>query len=83
MTPAPQVPVSLLLSFADTFSLPTVPSTVNSVATATKTLPSVAHVPLLIRWIDFGAWNEGVCALILYLGYLRHIAEPPVPGVVP
>ena len=47
---------------------------------SSKTLPSVAHIPLLTGRVDFGAWNDGVRTLILHLGYLGHISDPPLSG---
>ena len=51
-----------------------------SMVTVSKTLPSVAHIPLLTGQVDFGAWNNGVRTLILHLGYLGHISDPPLSG---
>ena len=51
-----------------------------SMMSVSKTLPSVAHIPLLTGRADFGAWNDGVRTLILHLGYLGHISDPPLSG---
>ena len=48
-----------------------------------KPLPNVSHVPILTRCVDFGAWNDGVRTLILHMGLLGHIANPPSPGYLP
>ena len=45
-----------------------------------KTLPTVAHIPILSGRTDFGAWNDGVRTLLLHLGYLSHIADPSTFG---
>ena len=47
-----------------------------------KTLPSVAHIPILSGRADFGAWNDGVRTLLLHLGYLGHISDPASFGSV-
>ena len=75
--PLPTVPLP-------TVSLPTISPSVSSVpSTVPKALPSVTHIPLLSGWSDFGAWNNGVWSIILYLGYVGHIANPPVAGTAP
>jgi hypothetical protein len=51
--------------------------------TSPKTLPLVAHIPLLTGRADFGAWNDGIRTLILHLGYLGHISDPPPSGLNP
>ena len=52
-------------------------------AVSSKTLLSVVHIPLLMGQIDFGTWNDGVWTLILHLGYLGHIWDPPLSGLDP
>ena len=41
-----------------------------------KTLPSVAHIPLLTSKHNFSPWDEGVQALICINGLLGHILDP-------
>jgi hypothetical protein len=47
-----------------------------------KTLPTVAHIPILSGRTDFGAWNDGVRTLLLHLGYLSHISDPSTLGTL-
>ena len=47
-----------------------------------KALPAVEHIPLLSGRSDFGVWNNSIRSLILYLGHLGHISNPPAPGVI-
>jgi hypothetical protein len=61
----------------DYFIDPTSFSSVPVVSSSTRSLPTVSHIPLLSRWTDFGAWNNGVCTLLLHLGCLGHISDPP------
>ena len=67
--------------------LPFSPSVVPVVSPSTlhspKTLPTVTHIPILSGRTDFGAWNDGVRALIQHLGYTGHISNPPASGVAP
>ena len=58
--------------------LPTPPTDTQSCSP--KPLPSVSQVPILTGCVDFGAWNDSVCTLILHLGLLGHIANPPSSG---
>jgi hypothetical protein len=51
--------------------------------TSGKTLPSVAHIPILSGRADYGAWNDGVRTLLLHLGYLGHISDPSTFGSIP
>ena len=53
------------------------------IMTGPKTLPLVAHIPLLTGQADFGTWNDGIQTLILHLGYLGHISDPPPSGLNP
>ena len=48
-----------------------------------KPLPNVLHVPPLTGHVDFGTWNDSVRTLILHMGLLRHIANPPPIGYAP
>ena len=48
-----------------------------------KSLPNVSHVPILTGRVNFGAWNDGVRTLILHMGLLGHIANPPQSGYPP
>ena len=59
------------------------PATIPVVSPSPKTLPTVTHIPILSGWLDFGAWNDGVRALIQHLGFTGHISNPPVSGVSP
>jgi hypothetical protein len=47
-----------------------------------KTLPTVTHIPILSGRSDFGAWHDGVRALIQHLGYTGHISTTPASGVI-
>jgi hypothetical protein len=58
-------------------------SPVPFVPVSSKPLPTVSHIPLLSGRTDFGAWNDGVRTLLLHLGCLGHIADPPAPGLIP
>ena len=58
------------------------PSTVPFVPPSAKPLPTVSHIPLLSGRTDFGAWNDGVRTLLLHLGCLGHISDPPAPGFI-
>src|SRR5271168_260276 len=53
------------------------------VPVSTKTLPTVTHIPILSGRTDFGAWNDGVRTLLLHLGYLGHVSDPPPAGFTP
>jgi hypothetical protein len=62
-------------------SLPTqyiyyVPSPQSS---STKTLPSVAHIPILTSKVDFFAWDEAVTSLLRANGIIGHILDPLEP----
>ena len=44
--------------------------------TVSKTLPSVAHIPLLTSKHDFFPWDEGIQALIRVNGLIGYILDP-------
>ena len=58
-------------SFSPSPSLP--PSSFHTVS---KTLPTVAHIPLLTSKHDFFPWDEGVHTLICANGLIGHILDP-------
>jgi hypothetical protein len=64
----------------DHFIDPTSFSSVPVVSSSTRSLPTVSHIPLLSGRTDFGAWNNGVRTLLLHLGCLGHISDPPAGG---
>ena len=68
-------------NFQNHSPLPTPPS--DTQPRSSKSLPNVAHVPILTGRVDFGAWNDGVRTLILHMGLLGHIASSPPPGYPP
>ena len=59
-----------------------VPSTIVP-SPSSKTLPTVSHISILSGRSDFGAWNDGVRALIQHLGYTGHISNPSPLGINP
>ena len=46
---------------------------------ASKTLPTVTHIPILTSKLDFFAWDEGINTLIRANGLLGHILDPSTP----
>ena len=76
--PVPIFPISDTVVQPLPASAPVLSSTPSS-----RTLPTVTHIPILSGRSDFGAWNDGVRALIQHLGYTGHISTPPISGVTP
>ena len=48
----------------------------SSLASLSKTLPTVTHIPVLTSKLDFFPWDEGVHALIRANGLIGHILDP-------
>jgi Reverse transcriptase (RNA-dependent DNA polymerase) len=46
---------------------------------APKTLPSVAHIPILTSKVDFFPWDEAVTSLLRANGIIGHILDPLEP----
>ena len=82
MTPLPSPVHPFVSSVAPATALPVLPVT-PIVPLVPKSLPTVTHIPLLSARSDFGAWNDGVRALIQHLGYTGHISHPPTTGITP
>ena len=45
----------------------------------TRTLPSIAHLPILMSKLDFFTWDKGVMSLLHAYGLLGHILDPTKP----